>query len=563
MGTGQPLRLTAAPPDSVRRRLLQGGSLVAAATFAASVGMMRAVHAQSTLAGRQWVSAASPYGPIAPVADETTGLPLLQLPAGFSYQSFGWSGDPMADGRPTPGNHDGMAVVRTLWQGHSVEHTLVRNHELTGVPSAAEQIQAPAMYATEPFHGVLRARLGPLEARIGIRDPSTTRMVLVLNPLAPDPPPFRGYAGGGTSNLVFRDGRWAEVRGSLGGTLRNCAGGPTPWGSWLSCEETIIDFTPIGGRKHGYVFEVAADPAASIARPIVGMGRFVHEAAAVDPASGAVYLSEDNRNVSALYRYLPVDRSGRIGSLHAGGRLQAARIVGLVRRSVVMTPAQANDMALLNPRIGDSYDLDWVDLDGPDDDPRLIARVPGSMPVMLAAGPAAEALARGCARWSRGEGLWLVGGQLFIVDTSAGADARGRLGHGDGAVWRLDLASMRLTAIAVSAAATAMDNPDNLTVSPRGGILLCEDGFAEDVFGRGSRLLGLDAAGLAYIFCKNNVVLDAGQIAAAGKLVPPGDYRGAEFAGACFEPSGRVLFVNNYTPGITFAITGPWGLGNL
>jgi len=548
-----------------RRGLLRGGGLTVAAAFAASLGAMQTARAQAATAGRQWVSAPSPYGPIAPVADQTTGLPLLQLPAGFRYQSFGWRGDPMADGQPTPANHDGMAVVRTVRQGRSVEHTLVRNHELGRVLDAAQQTRAPAMYATERVDGILRLSAGPVTVRIGHRESLSNSFVAVIDPRLPDPPPFRGFQAGGTSNLVFRDGRWVGARASLGGTVQNCAGGSTPWGSWLTCEETTFDFRQIGGRKHGYVFEVAADPAASSAQPIVGMGRFVHEAAAVDPASGAVYLSEDNRNVSVFFRYLPNDPARRVGALHAGGRLQAARIVGIVRQAQASASlTQANNVALLDPQIGDSYDIDWVDIDGVDEDPRLVAGVPGQIPLAGASGPSAEALTKGCARWSRGEGLWLLDGQLFIVDTSAGVDAAGRAGHGDGAVWRLDLATMRLTAIAVSAAATAMNNPDNITVSPRGGILLCEDGGASvDVFGAGCRLLGLDASGLAYIFCKNNVVLDAGQIAAAGKLVPPGDYRGAEFAGACFEPSGRVLFVNNYTPGITFAITGPWGLGHL
>lgn len=94
--------------------------------------------------------------------------------------------------------------------------------------------------------------------------------------------------------------------------------------------------------------------------------------------------------------------------------------------------------------------------------------------------------------------------------------------------------------------------------------MLCEDGGGSiDVFGTGSRLLGLNTSGEAYIFVKNHCQLSATQIAGAGKLVAPGDYRGIEFAGACFDPTGRVLFVSIQTPGITYAITGPWARGNL
>jgi len=398
---------------------------------------------------------------------------------------------------------------------------------------------------------------GALTVRVGASG-------VVTNPAAPDPTPFRGVAGGGTTNLVFRDGQWVRAYASLGGTLGNCAGGPTPWGSWLTCEETVFDFSPIGGRKHGYVFESAIDANTSVAQPIVGMGRFVHEAAAVDPASGAVYLTEDNRNASALYRYLPLDASGGIGSLQLGGRLQAARVRAIVRQAQPLTLAQTNNLGLLAPAVGDEYELEWVDIDNPDADPRTVAGLPGGVALAAMAGPTIEALAKGCARMSRGEGLWLAGGRLFIVDTGAGVDGSNRPGQGEGCVWELTLATMRLRALFASGAATAGNNPDNVTVSPRGGIVLCEDGGASpDAFGNGSRLLGLNAAGQAYILAKNNLQLDAAALAAAGKTVPAGDFRGAEFCGACFDPSGRVLFCNIQTPGITFAISGPWGMGNL
>ena len=547
------------PSDSfspARRRLLQGSGALAAARF---TGVMGALYAQNALAatGKQTVSAASPYGPIAPVNDLATGLPLLQLPPGFSYRSHGWTGDAMDDGAPTPGSHDGMAAVLSRRVGRGSELVLVRNHERGLVATAGEAIPAPHSYASTMVDGIITVLYGSLPIRIGAGG-------IVTNPSAPAPAPFVGYPAGGTSNLVFRDNQWAGSMGSLGGTLGNCAGGPTPWGSWLTCEETIYDFSTIGGKKHGYVFEVAADPTQTIAEPIVGMGRFIHEAVAVDPATGIVYETEDNRNIAAFFRYVPADTSGAVGSLHRGGTLQAARIKTLVRQARPSTLAQANDQGLLNPDIGDEYELEWVNIADPDADPVVVAGQPGGVSLGFAAGPTYQALTQGCARMSRGEGIWYSAGKMFIVDTAAGVNGSGSVGNGEGAVWELTLATMRLRAIFVSGHQTAGNNPDNVTVSPRGGVVLCEDGGGStDAFGTGARLLGLNPAGEAYIFCKNNVNLSAQQVAGAGKTVSAADHRGSEFCGATFDPTGRVLFANIQTPGITVAITGPWSKGNL
>lgn len=520
-------------PDANRRQFLKGGAAVMAASLTGTLGALYARQVQADDDETRLAPVPSPYGPLVPVNDQSTGLPLLLLPAGFSYKSHGWSGDIMSDGRPTPDRHDGMAVMhgRGRFGFHfDASHlerkrgpgpqrlrgpamVLIRNHERGAADTA---IDAPSVYDDGDVGG-------------------------------------GAHAGGGTTNLWFRGNDWIGSEASLGGTLVNCAGGPTPWGTWLTCEEIKTNQASSTGRKHGYVFEVNPHAERTSGVPIVQMGRFSHEAVAVDPRTGYVYLTEDDRNKSGLYRFIPNDRFGRPGSLENGGRLQAARVRR--RPNVDLTVAS----------IGDGYSLEWVDIPDPDLDSIVApAGFPDISDGETLSGPFAQAWAEGCLRMSRGEGIWYSHGRMFIVDTSTGVDSQGRKGRGNGAVWVLDLLRNRLSALFVSGNQLAAHNPDNLTVSLRGGVLLCEDGGeSPDEFGPGARLLGLTRHGESYYFAKNNIALTAGEIAGAGKVVEPGDYRENEFCGACWDPLGRTLFVNAQTPGITFAITGPWSRGTL
>lgn len=491
-------------------RLSRRGFLAGSASLAA---MLAARQARAKTASRASRGVEGPYGPLQPVPDLETGLALILLPEGFQYRSYSWTGDPMTGGGATPDQHDGMGVIASGGHGDNLEVTLVRNHER----ALAAPIAAHARYDASMPMG---AGMGP---------------------------------AGGTTTLRFRGRRWESVAPSLGGTIYNCAGGVTPWGSWLSCEETLMDLSAQGGRRHGYVFEVRADPTATTGRPIVAMGRMRHEAVAVDPKTKAAYMTEDeiDARCSAFYRFLPRDAGGTPGSYEAGGRLQAAKVVG------------RNHADLRAPALGDAYALEWVDIAQPDADPGA-APVNAGKQGARASGPFLQAWARGALWFSRCEGCCQHGGRIYFVDTVAGVDAEGRAGRGDGAVWELDPGTDTLRAIFVAGSQQAADNIDNITVSPRGGILLCEDGDpVTDRYGPGTRLIGLTAEGDSFAFAKNHLVLDAKALAAAGKTVPPKDYRSEEWAGCCFDAGGEVLFVNIQSPGITFAIWGPWERGNL
>ena len=417
------------------------------------------------------------YGPLVAATDMTTGLKLLELPLGFEYMSLGWAGDPMTNGAPTPARHDGMAAFQA--KGDLV--ALVRNHE------------------------VLNAQPGQKTPAFG-------------------PNPYDPECGGGTTTVLFdpKAEKLVSVTPSLSGTLVNCAGGRTPWGSWLSCEETLVDPKRIATttRLHGYIFEVPHD-GVSDAKPLVSMGRFVHEAIAIDPDTGIVYETED-RAAAGLYRFTPK----RKGHLSEGGILQALAIAGKPRFDT-----------RTDQRPNAQYDIEWVDIPEPD-------RPHVDEVAWDTRGVFQQGLDRGAASFARLEGAWFGDDRVFITATSGG-DAK------MGQVWELDPKRGRLRLLFESPGPEVLTGPDNLTLSRRGGMAICEDGAAIQ------RVQGLTSDGQIINFARNNVVLNG------EKNGFTGDFRRSEFAGVSYSPDGEWLFVNVQLPGITFAITGPWGRGML
>lgn len=366
----------------------------------------------------------------------------------------------MSDGTPTPAAHDGMAVVKKA--GDRVY--MVRNHEQSG-PGAS------------------------------FGDSSIT-----YDPLAE----------GGTTTLVHnhKTEHWEADWPSIAGTVRNCAGGPTPWGSWLTCEETGVGPAQGFDQTHGWIFEVLGTDV-GIPIPLKDMGRFSHEAVAVTKDS-IVYETEDSGQ-AGFYRFLPNHRR----RLHLGGQLQMLRVKGMPGMNLEgQVP------------VGTVFGVDWVDIANPEED------------------PFEQGLARGGAIFSRLEGAWEWHGLVYFNSTDGGVS-------GEGQVWCYDPARKTLTMLFESSDEQALDNPDNITVSPRGGILLCEDG---DLLGQ--RLVGLSRQGQLFPFAQNNIVLNDFK----GFT---GDFRGREWAGATFGHRGKFLYVNIQTPGVTFAITGPWEKGPL
>ncbi len=453
--------------DVTRRRFVGGSAAVAGGV--ALGGPMSALAKRS---GRGSRARAVGYGPLQPTPDEDTGTVYLDLPEGFRYRVISTQGQTMDDGSPCPGIFDGMAA----YPGRGNTTILIRNHEN-------------------------RSRPGEITVDV----PAGKRYDHDVN-----------VRGGNTKLVVSRQRELLEEFAVLGGTHTNCAGGPAPWRSWITCEEifnygsTENNVTPGTGIPHGYIFEVDADADGPVDPvPITAAGRFAHEAVAWH--DGILYETED-RGDACLYRFLPKRRPDEVGDLSFGGTLQALVVRG--RPNLDMNTANR----------GESYPVEWVTIVEPN---------PLTDTVRV------EAQSKGAAIFDRTEGTWPAGKHVYFDCTTGGEAQLGQL-------WQLtprgrDRGELKL--IYESTDVEDLDGPDNLVVVPHTGDVFLQEDSGGEQFVR-----GVTKGGKIYDFARTAL-------------------NETEFCGGTFSPDGRTFFVNQQgdrgdvgpeLSAFTYAIWGPF-----
>ena len=398
---------------------------------------------------------------------------ILKLIKGFNYKIISKQNQIMSDGLPVPGHADGMISFK----GENGRIILIRNHEIGNFYKIEKLLKLNSLYDYPDY----------------INKNKDNFFDLGKNEKLP--------CCGGTTTIIYNPETQKVEKEflSLAGTLVNCSGGPTPWNTWITCEEIVRNQGDDGLQKnHGYNFEVIPSDNIKLnkAIPLKAMGRFRHEAIAINPKTNIAYQTED-REDGLIYRFIP-ENSAKYG---IKGKLQSLKISIKDTRNWKFNYIEKNK----------KYNVEWIDLENPDrkeDDLRY------------------DGEQKGASVFARPEGMWFDNNSVYFTCTSGGYNKLGQ-------IWKYHINNNQLELLFESNNSNLMKACDNIIISPWGDIIICEDGKGRD------RLIGIKPNGKTYVIAEN--ILNS-----------------AEFAGANFSPDGSILFVNIYSPTLTIAITGPW-----
>ena len=386
---------------------------------------------------------------------------IIDLHPSLKYKIISEKDLMMSDGFKVPGLADGMGSF--LVDNNIV---LVRNHEIV------------------PQHGM---KVGPfynVDEQIGLLGNKH----------------YDEKAIGGTTNIVLDKDSKKVLKEylSLSGTMQNCAGGVTPWNTWLSCEENV-NVKRNAEIAHGYVFEVdPSKPTLEAPKPLKKMGRFNHEAVAFDRFNNA-YLTED-RNDGLIYKFIPKNPHS----------LEEGQLFALKVKNI----RDARNWDLSMVELNTIHQIDWVEIEDYDPDEDTVRH---------------EGISKGATVFARPEGIISDNESLYICCTSGGNLKKGQ-------IFKINPTSYQesLLELWYEVQDTASLNmPDNIVIAPWGDLIVCEDNSERN------RLWGLTPSGTPYLIAQNS-------------------YSGSEFAGACFSPIDNTMFVNIQGNGLTLLIDGNW-----
>lgn len=407
---------------------------------------------------------------------------VLDLPKGFSYKVISKGGDKMDDGFYVPYMADGMGT----FEGPGGLTIILRNHEI--------RFENPDW-------------IGAFKGKKKLWEKLDEELIYDTYP---DGKPLLGAV----TTLIYdtKKKKLISQHLSLVGTIVNCSGGVTPWGTWISCEENCESSGDVCLLNHGYAFEVPVTIEPKVIKPVPlrSMGRFTREGIAIDPKTNIIYQTEDKTD-SLFYRFIPNTPE----KLTEGGKLQCLAVVDKPQLNTRNWKVQT-----IPP--GQVFEVYWINLDNPDteeDDLRIRGRE------------------KGAAFFASEEGILYHDGAVYFSCTNGGIDAKGQ-------IWRYFPSPYegtereketpgKLELFVEPNDPDILDHPDQLGMTPWGDLFVCEDGDGDQ------HVIGITPEKQFYKFARNAVDDN-------------------ELAGVCFSPDGTTMFVNNMVSGLTFAITGPW-----